>query len=174
MKGIVFTAFAELVENTWGEDMMDDILSDADLSGAYTSVGTYPHTQLVDLVVALSARVGVPEGELVRLFGHHLMGLLHQAHKDFFTRVDSLPAFLSSVETHIHDEVRKLYADATPPHVTVTHDDQTIRMLYTSHRPFADLAQGLLEASLERFPGKWSIVREPASEQGTVFVIRRF
>lgn len=173
MKGMVFTSFSDLVERTWGEDMMDDLLADTNLLGAYTSVGTYPHTQLLDLVAALSARTNIPVGELVRQFGHHLMGHLHGAHSAFFARVDSLPAFLESVETHIHDEVRKLYADATPPKVTVTHEDSTIRMVYQSHRPFADLAQGLLEASLPRFSGEWSISREPPTDDGTVFLIRR-
>ena len=42
MLGIVFTEFIEMVEETFGADMADDIIDDADIesAGAFTSVGT--------------------------------------------------------------------------------------------------------------------------------------
>jgi hypothetical protein len=49
MKGMVFTEFLEMVEAKFSADMVDDIISDSDLpnGGAYTSVGTYDHSELV-------------------------------------------------------------------------------------------------------------------------------
>ncbi|MEM0912514.1 MAG: heme NO-binding domain-containing protein, partial [Pseudomonadota bacterium] len=53
MKGIVFDEFTEMVEEVFGDDMLDDILDEnADKlssGGAYTSVGTYDHNDLVTL-----------------------------------------------------------------------------------------------------------------------------
>ena len=55
MKGIVFTEFSTMVESLFGEDMLDDLLDATDPAsgGAYTSVGTYNHNELVDMVVEL-------------------------------------------------------------------------------------------------------------------------
>lgn len=49
MKGIVFVEFLEMVESTFSAEMADDIIDACDLSsgGAYTSVGTYPHSEIV-------------------------------------------------------------------------------------------------------------------------------
>ena len=43
MKGMVFTNFMEMVESQWSLDMADSIIADAQVSGAYTSIGNYPH-----------------------------------------------------------------------------------------------------------------------------------
>ncbi len=59
MKGIVFTEFIEMVESKFGFDMMDDIIESANLpsGGIYTAVGTYDHTEMVQLVIEISANV---------------------------------------------------------------------------------------------------------------------
>ncbi len=43
MKGIVFTGFLELVEDKYGLEMVDEIITNSNLEskGIYTSVGTY-------------------------------------------------------------------------------------------------------------------------------------
>ncbi len=173
MKGMVFTDFATAVEQTWGEDMLDDILDDCGLSGAYTSVGTYDHTQLLALVGALSARTGTPAPALVRTFAHHLLATLHSAHPRFFSRVPDLPTFLGSIETHIHEEVRKLYPESRPPELTVSQTPEGVTLVYRSHRPLADLAHGLIEASLPHFPGDWTVERRPGPDTATTFLVRR-
>jgi len=56
MKGVVFTEFLDMVEAKFSADMVDDIIDDAKLAsgGAYTAVGTYPHSEMVALGVALA------------------------------------------------------------------------------------------------------------------------
>lgn len=77
MKGMVFTEFLEMVEAKFSADMVDDIIDDANPAsgGAYTSVGTYSHEELVDMVVALSNRTQIPVPVLVRTFGEHVFGV---------------------------------------------------------------------------------------------------
>ena len=72
MKGVVFTEFLDMVEQRFSADMVDDIIDDAQLphGGAYTAVGTYPHGEMVAMVVALSQRSGVAVPDLIRTFGH--------------------------------------------------------------------------------------------------------
>lgn len=74
MKGVVFTEFMELVETRMGLEMLDRVITEADLpnDGAYTSVGTYDHAELVRLVQALSNASGMSVPQLIHLFGEHL------------------------------------------------------------------------------------------------------
>lgn len=69
MKGIVFTEFIEMVEEVYSPEMVDILLDSVTLSskGAYTSVGTYDHHELVVLVAELSKRTGteIPVAESI-------------------------------------------------------------------------------------------------------------
>ena len=58
MKGIVFTEFLELVEEKFGIEMVDEIITASNLEsgGAYTAVGTYKFVEMINLLTALSAR----------------------------------------------------------------------------------------------------------------------
>ena len=53
MKGIVFTEFLDMVEERFGYEVVDQIISESKLStdGIYTSVGTYPHSEIVKLLM---------------------------------------------------------------------------------------------------------------------------
>ena len=48
MKGIVFTEFLDLVEERFGLEMVDAIISQSKLEskGVYTSIGTYSFSEL--------------------------------------------------------------------------------------------------------------------------------
>jgi len=71
MLGRIFTEFFTLVEAEFGDDMLDDIIEDAELpnEGSYTAVGNYDYLELIRLVTALSERshIGIPD--LVKTFG---------------------------------------------------------------------------------------------------------
>ncbi len=75
MKGIVFREFIDMVEASFGDEMVDTIIEACDLEsgGAYTAVGTYDHTELVQMVVALSGETGAPVPALVEAFGTYLL-----------------------------------------------------------------------------------------------------
>ena len=79
MKGIVFREFIEMVENEFSYEIADAIIAASELStaGAYTSVGTYPHTEMVSLVVNLSKQTGQPVPALLNHFGRHLFKRLY-------------------------------------------------------------------------------------------------
>jgi hypothetical protein len=52
MKGIVFTEFLELVENEFGLEVVQQIIDECELEtdGIYTSVGTYSHKDMFNMV----------------------------------------------------------------------------------------------------------------------------
>lgn len=164
MRGIIFTEFVSLVEEKFGVQMADQLLSMPGLTdgGAYTSVGNYPHGEMLTLVTGLAERTGLPADELCRVFGEWLFPKLAGGF-DFATRphADAF-SFLASLDAIIHAEVRKLYPDAELPSVPVTRVDAgTLVMEYRSKRPFADVAEGLLRGCLGWYGERAEIRREP-------------
>lgn len=174
MKGMVFTEFMEMVESRFSADMLDDIIDDADLphGGAYTSVGTYDHQEMVRLVVALSQRLGVPVPDLIRAFGNHLFQRFHVLYPHFFEGMSNVLDFLSTIEDVIHVEVLKLYPDAQLPRFECTRLGSSLEMIYHSPRHFDDLALGLIEGAIAHWGGAYTVSREVMPEgKGVRFLI---
>lgn len=153
MKGIVFTAFLDMVEQDFGDLVVETIIDRSELphGGAYTAVGSYPAAEMVRLVTALSQESRLPVPALLEAFGRSLFGGLHRSYPHFFGGGD-LFDFLASIHTYIHVEVKKLYRDAELPSLVVeqrTPDRLALR--YASPRCMGDLARGLLKASIAHF-----------------------
>ena len=161
MKGIVFTQLIEMVEKDLGLDIADRMITQAHTAnnGAYTSVGTYDHRELIQLVISLAQETGIPVPELVRVFGKHLFKSFVRLYPQFFLRVNSAVDFLPSIETYIHVEVRKLYPDAELPSFHSERRPEGLMLTYQSKRPFADLAEGLILAAIDHFGDKISLQR---------------
>ena len=78
----------------------------------------------------------------------------------FFSGVDSAFTFLASIDGHIHVEVRKLYPDAELPRFECRMlGPSQMEMIYTSSRPFADLAEGLIVGCAKHFGQPMTIER---------------
>jgi len=169
MKGIVFCEFVEMMETEFSADMADEIISSIELEsgGAYTSVGTYDHHEMLALVTQLSEKTGTPVPDLVRAFGRYLFGRFVELYPAFFEGVDGAFSFLDRIEEHVHVEVRKLYPDAElPTFATSRPDDGTMIMVYQSKRPFADLAHGLIEGCITHYGEPVDVESEDLSNDG--------
>ncbi len=168
MKGVVFSEFIDFVEETFSAEVVDDIIEVSDLpsGGAYTTVGTYDHRELLKLVAALSERSSIPIPVLVRSFGKHLFGRLTLAYPRFLDGIETSFEFLQRVENHIHVEVLKLYPDAELPHFECEASQPgRLSMIYRSQRPLADLAEGLMEGCAEHFSERIRIERENLADE---------
>lgn len=178
MKGVVFTEFMELVEDKFGSDVLETIIEQSDLpnKGAYTAVGTYDHSEIIQLVTKLSAATQIETSALIKVFGEYLFGQLVAGHPTFLDGMDSAEQMLRSVHDIIHIEVKKLYPDAELPAFTYdTSSDGRLIMHYTSSRGFADLAEGLIVGCAKHFNESVEIGREDRSEgRGTdvVFTLK--
>ena len=162
MKGIVFSEFNEMVEESFSPEILDRIIMRANLpsGGAYTAVGTYDHVEILSLVGCLSEETGVPAGDLVRAFGRHLAARFSTLYPGFFEGVADTFEFLETIESHVHVEVRKLYPDAElPAFRTERTTERSMDMLYESRRPFADLAEGLIVGCGTHFGDEITISR---------------
>jgi hypothetical protein len=170
MKGIVFAEFNEMVESMFGDEMLDDIIDDnhetLSTGGAYTSVGTYDVSELVSLVVSLSERTEIPVDKLVHTFGLHLSKVFSEKFTDFFTACSDTFSFLKTIDNHIHVEVHKLYPDAELP--KFEYDDtnpESLKLIYSSSRHFADLAHGLIEGVSSYYGESFQISRVDCETQ---------
>lgn len=176
MKGVVFTEFTDFVERQMGIDMVDRMFDESNVAsgGAYTSVGTYDHREMVELVTTLSRLSGAPVPDLLKAFGGHLLGRFLLGYPGFFKQAGSLFAFIESIDRHIHVEVRKLYPDAElPSFETHMPSPDMMQLDYRSSRGFADLAEGLLTASIKHYGEQVRLDRqddvpEPAATRFTL------
>lgn len=162
MKGVVFTEFLEMVESKIGADTADQLLDDCELAsgGAYTALGTYDHQEMVTLVVRLSELTNTPVPDLLKTFGNHLLGRFVAQYPSFFTEAGSAYDLLERVEGYIHVEVRKLYPDAELPSFQCQRDGNGRMVLtYSSARPFADLAEGLIRGCIAHYQENVELVR---------------
>lgn len=170
MKGIVFKEFIDLVENQFGADVADKIIEENELDsdGAYTSVGTYNHEEILKLVTSLSKASKIPVSGLVKTFGKHLIKVFTKGFPNFFAK-DNCFEFLKSIDDSIHVEVKKLYPDAELPKFTHNEpEDGKLNLHYESSRPFADLAEGLIEGAIEHYGEKIELnVEDPDNLSAT-------
>lgn len=170
MKGIVFTKFLEMVEEEDGYELVDKILMDVKPAsgGVYTAVGTYPHQEIVGMVIAYAKIKDIEVGEALRIFGRYLFDVFYKNYSAFFEPDQTAFEFLESIDNYIHIEVAKLYPDAQLPRFnTERPDDETLVMVYHSDRKMADLAYGLIEKTLEHFNEQKEIRMSYLTENGT-------
>lgn len=167
MKGVVFTEFLEMAEARFSLGVVDRVLSQANLpsGGIYTSVGTYPHEELVSLLTELSAQTGIAAAGLLKEFGAHLFQRFVETQPALFAEARDAFALLARVDDHIHVEVKKLYPDAELPSI-VCSDGGPGRLLltYRSPRRLADLAEGLIHGCAQHYGEVLTVQREDLSE----------
>lgn len=169
MKGVVFTEFMEMIEDRFGEQSADRILTmtPLDSDGVYTSVGTYDHREFLQLVSNASEVTNTPPEAIVRDFGMHLFGRFSEMYPRFFEGKQDAFGFLESVDNYIHIEVKKLYPDAELPSFTCCRNSaDRMTMTYESHRPFGDLAEGLIKGCMDYFGEDIEIRRTEKVEGG--------
>ncbi len=172
MKGIVFREFIEMVENEFSFEIADEIIGASDLStaGAYTSVGTYPHSEMVSLVGNLSRLTGQPVPALLNHFGRHLFTRFTVIHPQYVTNYRSAFELLQQLDGNIHVEVKKLYNDAELPSFTFEElPEGGMHFDYRSSRGLADFAEGLIEGCIAYFGHPVTVRRTdlPADAHGS-------
>ena len=178
MKGIVFTEFLELVEDKFGLEMVDNIISSSDLAsnGVYTSVGTYSFSEMLQLLQHLSANTGLSIDNLLLVYAEHFFSVLEDSYPGLLATYNDPIEMISSIENHIHVEVRKIYPDAELPTFEVLEKTKdSLVMIYTSSRAMHHFGLGLMNKTFEHFNSTATIVLEKIKDDGTEvkFIINR-
>jgi hypothetical protein len=170
MKGVVFTEFIEMVEHKFGFEISDRIISNANLpsGGVYTSVGTYPESEMISLLISLEKEVKIEIPDLLNTFGYYLFGRFSVLYPHFFVNKNSAFEFLKSIQDYIHVEVLKLYPDAKLPTIHEKIFDETkMELIYSSERKLGHLALGLIKGCADHFNEKIQIEMETIEKDGS-------
>jgi len=170
MKGIVFTEFLELVEDKFGLETVDRIISESQLEsgGIYTSVGTYSFSEMLQLLQNLSEQTGVTIDNLLLVYGEHFFSIIETSYPGLLATYQDPIEMLSSIENHIHVEVRKIYPDAElPTFIVEKKDHKSLTMLYKSSRAMHHFGLGLMNKTFEYFNSTATIKLHKINEDGT-------
>ena len=170
MKGIVFAEFLEMVESNFGLETVDTIIENSDLpsGGAYTAVGTYEFSEMLQLVDQLSSITKISINDLLYTFGLYLFDSLARAHPDVVSSYKDPLSLLYSIEDHIHVQVKKLYPDAELPSFRILERlDHSLTMIYSSSRGLYALAHGLIKKTFDHFQKEVNVEMKLLNEQGT-------
>ncbi|MEP0077514.1 MAG: heme NO-binding domain-containing protein [Parasphingorhabdus sp.] len=150
MKGVIFTELVRFMEETVSPEFADKVLVNADLpnNGAFTSVGNYPTAHAAKMIEAAVELSGIDASELSRQFGRTLFSRFIILFPEILSRYKNASELLDNVGPHIHTEVCTLYPDAQPPQVSTEKKGDRLIVRYSSHRPMAAIAFGLIEQCL--------------------------
>ncbi len=154
MKGMVFTEFIEFVEDKFGFEMSNDIISESNLKsgGVYTAVGTYDFQEMVSLLTNLSRKSKIAIPDLLEVYGNHLFYRFVELYPDLVSKQIGLFNFIEKIDGYIHVEVKKLYPDAELPQIIVrSRTKYALMLLYKSERKLGNFALGLLKAAADYF-----------------------
>ncbi|MFD2542785.1 heme NO-binding domain-containing protein [Lacinutrix gracilariae] len=178
MKGIVFTEFLELVEDKFGLKMVDTIISNSNLEseGVYTAVGTYSFSEMLQLLQHLSENTGISIDNLLLVYAEHFFSVIERSYPGLLATYKDPIEMISSIENHIHVEVRKIYPDAELPTFEVTNKtENSLVMIYKSSRAMHHFGLGLMNKTFEHFNATATIDLEKIKEDGTEvrFVIHK-
>jgi len=178
MKGIVFTELLELVEGKFGLEMVDDIISSSDLesNGIYTAIGTYSFSEMLQLLQCLSERTQISIDNLLIAYGEHFFSVVENSYPGLITTYKDPIEMISSIENHIHFEVRKIYPDAElPTFKVIEKTEKMLIMDYTSSRSMHHFGLGLINKTFEYFNATATIKLEKIKADGTKvrFVIHK-
>lgn len=170
MKGIVFTEFLDLVEKKFGLVMVDKIISQSQLEsgGAYTAIGTYAFSEMLQLLKNLNQNTGIAIDNLLLVYAEHFFSVLEKNYPDLLSRYKDPIEMLASIENHIHVEVRKIYPDAELPEFEILEKtSNSLIMLYKSNRAMHHFGLGLMNKTFEHFDSTAEIILEKIKEDGT-------
>ena len=175
MKGIIFNATEEAVVELFSADTWDDLLAASGCTGAYTALGNYPDTELVNIVMAASEATGQTPADVMRVVGEHAFAPLADRYPEFLEGHDDVLAFIRSVNEIIHPEVLKLYPESSPPGFDFSEvSDDAMTVTYRSARCMGALAEGLMLGAARHFGTPIAVeVLEGDGTAETRFRVRR-
>ncbi|CAL2082192.1 Heme transporter CcmB [Tenacibaculum dicentrarchi] len=170
MKGIVFTEFLDLVEEKFGLEVVDKIISQSTLAsqGIYTAIGTYSFSEMLQLLQHLSKHSGISIDDLLLIYAEHFFSVIENSYPGLLATYKEPIEMLASIENHIHVEVQKIYPDAElPTFIVEERTKNSLVMIYKSSRAMHHFGLGLMNKTFEHFNTSATIFLEKIKEDGT-------
>jgi len=168
----------DLVEDKFGLEMVDEIItaSTLDSEGVYTAVGTYSFSEMLQLLGHLSKNTGISIDDLLLVYAEHFFSVINKSYPGLLETYNDPIEMISSIENHIHVEVRKIYPDAElPTFELIDKTENSLILIYKSSRAMHHFGLGLMNKTFEHFNSKAIIDLEKIKGDGTEvrFVIEK-
>jgi hypothetical protein len=150
MKGVVFVALEDLVQERFGLSKWNKIIRDSKIKseGIYTRGEFYDDKELFSLLEFMSIELKKKKENLQMIFGVFLIKYFYKQYPLLFVN-HTFDTFLLSINNIVHSEIKKLNAEASPPEIQ--YDPETKEIIYKSNRKLCFLAYGLIKGSAEIF-----------------------
>ena len=167
MKGIVFNVLERVVVDEHGDDAWETLLDRAGLDGVWTSLGSYPDSDLLALVAAASEELDIEPDAVVTWFGAKAMPHFAARYPQLFESHRNARSFVMTLNSIIHPEVRKLYPGATVPDFDFDSSSPDVLLMgYSSPRKLCSFAEGLLRGAAEHFGHRVTIDQPECMKRG--------
>jgi Haem-NO-binding len=167
MRGMILEEFVEFVEREHAPAAGAVLAGIHGGDGGPAAGDTHDHQELVALVARLSSATGASSASLLQRFGSYLFARFAVLYPVFFVEIDSALGFMERIETYVHGEVLKLHPDARFPRFECrTPGPGRLELTYRSHRPFADLAEGMIRGCIAHFAEPIDVRRENLDAEG--------
>ncbi|MDB4947277.1 MAG: Soluble guanylyl cyclase beta 1 subunit [Labilithrix sp.] len=149
MKGTVITCLREVVLKAAGEATWQACLADAKLPPftIFTLTEDVPDAQVMAIVDAVCARLGISAAQAGDAFGAHWIGAYApRLYKHLFAKYKSARELFTDIN-NMHDRVTRHVPDAKPPRFRLEWPaPDTLVMHYESRRGLIDIAVGMARA----------------------------
>jgi hypothetical protein len=160
MKGIIFNIVESVVVAENGIDAWDDVIDESGVLGAYTSLGTYPDSDLLAIAGVVADRGQTTLSNVIRHVGHQGLSRIYDRYPEFFTPHKDVISFLLTIDELIHPEVRSLYPGADVPRFSYNLiNETTLELTYQSLRKRCDFAEGMIMGAAEHYGQSVEIVQ---------------
>lgn len=169
MKGEVFIAFNQMVEDNIGIDSWELLLEKVqpESKGIYTSVEAYADEELFAFVAALSEMTQTPQAQLIEAFGCYLFDALNNKHPIFTQQQPGFFGFIDSIDKVIHQEVKKLYDTENLPSLQCQGlSSSQLLVNYQSPRKLCFLAEGLIRGAAKHYQVDYSLDHRQCMHDG--------
>ena len=154
MKGLIFQTYIDYLVTSYGEELKDFILRDANAGDreSYDAMGTYPFSSLSAVVGQTHKHTEISVSDVLESYGHYLFSILATSYAKYLGEGIDLFGFLESLEDHVHVHVNQQFPDASLPSFTYERiDEDNLKMIYESERAMADFGIGMIKGSAEHF-----------------------
>ncbi|AOT10752.1 heme NO-binding domain-containing protein [Pseudoalteromonas luteoviolacea] len=153
MKGLIFRCLEELVIETKGMDLWEELLEKyCPADRVYVSARSYPDEELVNMAVSVSQVLELPLPDTLKAFGTYLFSFLAKKHPAIVSEFKTFEELIVSIDEVIHREVEKLYDEPNLPTISANViDSNTIELIYNSPRKLCFCAEGLIYGCAEHF-----------------------
>ncbi|MDG1380122.1 MAG: heme NO-binding domain-containing protein [Flavobacteriaceae bacterium] len=154
MKGFIFTEFIRFVEESHGLAIVDEMIESSNLPsrGVYSAFNSYPFDELATMLTFICNKTDTHAEFLLEEFGKFVFPYLIAKHPYIVSDYKNPLDLISSIENHIHLEVKKLYEDAELPEFRlIKRQVRKLTMIYKSKRKLTYFAIGLMKQTLTHF-----------------------